>query len=422
MSPVASPTKVHIVGGGLAGLSAAVALAGRGVAVELSEAAAWAGGRCRSYVDPQLGMTIDNGNHLVLSGNRAVRDYLAQIGAGDRLAGPATAVFDFADVSTGARWTLRPSEGPLPWWIFDPARRVPGTRASDYLSLLPLLSPKRGQRLDQILRVKGALWERLMQPFLLAVLNTEPEAGAADLAAAVLRETLAKGGPAFRPRIAAPSLGAAFIEPALAYLAARGATVRLGRRARALSFDGGRLAGATFSDGDVVVGPDERMILAAPPWIAKELIPELTVPDAFRGILNGHFKIAPAPGAPAMVGVIGGTAEWVFAFEDRISVTVSGADRLLDLDRETLAKRLWRDVAAIYSLPAAMPDWQIVKERRATFAATPAQDARRPGVRTRWPNLFLAGDWTDTGLPATIEGALRSGRRAADLALGGKLV
>ncbi len=415
-----SPSKVHIIGGGLAGLSAAVALAGRGVPVELSEAAAWAGGRCRSYVDPQLGMTIDNGNHLVLSGNQAVQAYLAQIGARDRLAGPATAAFDFADVSTGARWTLRPSEGPLPWWIFDPARRVPGTHAADYLSLLPLLAPRRGRRLDQILRVKGALWERLMQPFLLAVLNTEPEAGAADLAAAVLRETLAKGGRAFRPRIAQPSLGAAFVEPALAYLAARGATVRLGRRARALSFDGDRLAGATFSDGDGVIGPHDRVILATPPWIAKELIPELTVPDEFRGILNGHFRIVPPPGAAAMVGVIGGTAEWVFAFEDRISVTVSGADRLLDLDRETLARRLWEDVAKVHDLSGAMPDWQIVKERRATFAATPAQDARRPGARTRWSNLFLAGDWTDTGLPATIEGALRSGRRAADLAFGAR--
>ncbi len=306
MSPSRVPAKVHVIGGGLAGLSAAVALAGRGVPVELSEAAAWAGGRCRSYVDPQLGMTIDNGNHLVLSGNQAVQAYLDQIGAGDRLAGPAMAAFDFADVATGARWTLRPSEGPLPWWIFDSARRVPGTRAADYLSLLPLLAPRRGQRLDQILRVKGALWDKLMQPFLLAVLNTEPEAGAADLAAAVLRETLAKGGRAFRPRIAHPSLGAAFVEPALTYLQAHGAAVRLGRRARSLSFDDGRLAGATFSDGDLLVGPDEQAILATPPWIAKELVPDLTVPDEFRGILNGHFKIAPPPGAAAMVGVVGG--------------------------------------------------------------------------------------------------------------------
>ena len=410
--------KVHVIGGGLAGLSAAVVLAGRGVRVELSEAAAWAGGRCRSYVDPQLGMTIDNGNHLVLSGNRAVADYLAQIGAADRLSGPATAAFDFADVASGERWTLRPSEGPLPWWIFDPARRVPGTRASDYLGLLPLLWPKAGQSLGQVLSGQGALWDRLMQPFLLAVLNTEPEAGSAELAAAVLRETLARGGKAFRPRIAQPSLGAAFVEPALAYLAAHGGAVRLGRRARALRLDQDRLAGAVMSDGEIEIGPDDKVILATPPWTAKELIPELTVPDEFRGILNGHFKTDAPPGAFEMVGVVGGTAEWVFAFDGRISVTVSAADRLLDLDRETLARRLWRDVAAVHGLSGAMPDWQIVKERRATFAATPAQNARRPGARTRWRNLFLAGDWTDTGLPATIEGALRSGRRAAELALG----
>ncbi len=115
-----------------------------------------------------------------------------------------------------------------------------------------------------------------------------------------------------------------------------------------------------------------------------------------------------------MVGLIGGTAEWVFAFPDRISVTVSGADRLLDDDREALARRLWADVAALHHLPAELPPWQIVKERRATFAATPEQDAKRPGARTQWDNLLLAGDWTATGLPATIEGALRSGRTAAD--------
>ena len=112
----------------------------------------------------------------------------------------------------------------------------------------------------------------------------------------------------------------------------------------------------------------------------------------------------------------------MFAFEDRLSVTVSGADRLLDEDREGLARTLWADVAKLHGLPDALPPWQIVKERRATFAATPEQNAKRPGARTAWDNLFLAGDWTDTGLPATIEGALRSGRLAAHLALARKVV
>jgi uncharacterized protein with NAD-binding domain and iron-sulfur cluster len=83
-----------------------------------------------------------------------------------------------------------------------------------------------------------------------------------------------------------------------------------------------------------------------------------------------------------------------------------------------LAKTIWEEVAIVTGLPAALPPWQIVRERRATFAATPAQDAKRPGARTRWNNLVLAGDWTDTGLPATIEGSIRSGHRAAEIISG----
>jgi squalene-associated FAD-dependent desaturase len=409
--------KAYIVGAGLAGLSAGVRLAARGVEVEVSDAAAQAGGRCRSYFDPQLGLTLDNGNHLVLSGNRAVMAYLAAIGASDRLVGPARAEFDFADVRSGQRWRMRPNEGPLPWWVLSSGRRPPGTRLGEYLSLAGLLRPKPGRRIDQVMACKGPLWDRLMQPFLLAALNTEPEAGDATLAAGVITETLAKGGRAYRPRIAAPTLGAAFIEPALETLAGQGASIRLSRRLRALTFEGDRVSGLAFSDGLVELSPHDQVILATPPWIAADLIPSLSVPTAFRAIVNGHFRMAPPPGAPSMIGVIGGTVEWIFAFDNRISVTVSGADRLVEIEREALASLLWRDVADVYGLPPELPPWQIVKEKRATFAATPEQNARRPKAETPWKNLFLAGDWVQTGLPATIEGALRSGEHAADLAM-----
>jgi squalene-associated FAD-dependent desaturase len=409
--------KAYIIGAGLAGLSSAVRLVARGVEVEICDAAAHAGGRCRSYFDPQLGLTLDNGNHLVLSGNRAVMDYLAAIGASDRLVGPAKAEFDFADVRSGARWRMRPNEGPAPWWVLSPGRRPPGTRFTEYLGLVGLLRPKPGRRIDQVMACKGPLWDRLMQPFLLAALNTEPEAGDATLASGVIAETLAKGGRAYRPRIAEPTLGAAFIEPALATLAAHGARIRLSRRLRALTFDDHHVHALTFSDGVVELSPQDHVILATPPWIAADLVPGLSVPTEFRAIVNGHFRLPPPPGAPSMIGVIGGTVEWIFAFPDRISVTVSGADRLVDVDRDALALTLWQEVAKVYDLPPDLPPWQIVKEKRATFAATPEQNAKRPTAETSWKNLTLAGDWVQTGLPATIEGALRSGEHAADLAM-----
>jgi len=172
-----------------------------------------------------------------------------------------------------------------------------------------------------------------------------------------------------------------------------------------------------FSDGRDAVAPDEPVILAVPPWVAAELVPELVVPDHFHAIVNAHFRLVPPPTAERMIGVIGGTCEWIFAFPDRLSVTISAADALCDEEREPLARRIWAEVAAIHRLPAELPPWQIVRERRATFAATPEQSARRPNAATRWINLHLAGDWTATGLPATIEGALQSGATAARLAL-----
>ncbi|VVB42329.1 Hydroxysqualene dehydroxylase [Beijerinckiaceae bacterium RH CH11] len=406
---------VHVIGAGLSGLAAAVALTKRGEKVVVHEGARQAGGRCRSYFDATLGMTIDNGNHLLLSGNLEARAFCRTIGSEAQLVGPNTADFPFVDLADGARWKLRPNAGRLPWWIFAPSRRVPGTRARDYLALGALLRAKGAATIGETMPCEGAVYRRLWQPLLLAALNTDPPESSAVLAGAIIRETLAKGGAACRPLVAAQGLAAAFVDPALTWLSANGAEVRLDHPLRGLALGESSVTALDFGDEQIPLGPADRVILAVPPPAAAGFLPGLEVPKSFRSIVNAHFKRKPPPGMPPILGIVGGVVEWIFAFDDRISITISGADRLLDVPREELVETLWSDVCRALGVEEPLPAWQIIREKRATFAATPAEAARRPGARTRYANLLLAGDWTATGLPATIEGSIRSGNRAATL-------
>ena len=109
-------------------------------------------------------------------------------------------------------------------------------------------------------------------------------------------------------------------------------------------------------------------------------MPELPAPKQFRAILNAHFAIAPPPGLPSMLGVINGTTEWLFSFADRLSVTISAADRFNESAREPLAHTIWSEVAALTGLNGKIPRWQIIKERRATFAALPERECAATGA------------------------------------------
>ena len=407
----------HIVGAGLAGLACAVSLADRGRKVVLYDAAGQAGGRCRSLYDQQLERPIDNGNHLLLSANQAALGYLEAIGAGDSLVGPEDTVFPFLDLQTGERWTLKPNHGPLPWWILVSRRRVPGTHLGDYLSGLTILCAGERDRVTDRIAAEGPLWERFWEPLTVAALNTAPEEASARLLRAVVIETFARGAAACRPLIAREGLSDSFVEPALTHLEAKGAEIRFNWRLRGLEEAEGTVTALDFGAERRTLGPEDSLVIALPAPGAQALLPELDAPIESRPIVNAHIRLprpASLPLNSPILGLIGGTAQWLFLRGDVVSLTVSAAEELAALPNETVAERLWQDTARALDLdPAEKPPIRVIKEKRATFAQTPEAVARRPGPGTRWRNAFLAGDWTDTGFPATIEGAIRSGQAAA---------
>lgn len=385
---------VYIIGAGLAGLAAACQLTEMGHHVTILEAAPNAGGRARSYFDRQLGCRIDNGNHLILSGNISTLAYLHRIGSRRSLSGPEDPIFPFRDAKSGEAWTLRLNKGRFPWWVFAPGRRVAGTNLFNYASLLKLRRANESDSVASLLGGAHGLYHRLLKPLAIAALNTMPDEAAAGPLRNVMAETMDRGGFATLPRWARLGLSETFIDPAVEWLRGRGADIFFGERITELP-------------------QGQTCVVAVPPWVASELIPNLIVPTEFESICNVHFRTEMDPGEAGFWGIVNGLTEWVFVRPGIVSVTISAANRYLEMDHDVLAEQVWSELAKVFKLSPTVPLYRVLWEKRATIRLTAEQLKRRPGPRTSKSNVVLAGDWTDTGLPGTIEGAIRSGNAAA---------
>ncbi len=411
------PARVHIFGAGMAGLAATVRCLELGMQVSLHESANHAGGRCRSLHHDKIDRLIDNGNHLVLGGNPSLFDYLRTIGS-NHLLEPGDIAFPFVDLATDETWTLRPGSVKIPLWLLMPWRRVPGTTFNDYKLMRELVELPEDHFLGELVEPGTSIFERFWEPLCAAVLNTAAEEGSARLIGQMLERTMLRGPMFARPFFMPEGLSASLVDPALAYIQKRQGEVSFGSRITALHLKEDRVAGFEADGQETELMENEAVILALPPREVSLLVPEQVVPTEFRPIVNVHFRVADGvslPGGVPFLGLIGGVGHWLFQRGDVISVTVSAATELAEHSAESIAETIWAEVAKITgSGDLPVPPNRVIKEKRATIAQTPEQNRRRPDSATRWKNLLLAGDWTNTGLPATIEGAVRSGQKAAE--------
>jgi hypothetical protein len=401
---------VHVVGAGIAGLVAALALARAGQAVALHDAAPVAGGRCRALPDG-----TDNGTHALMGANHAALRFLDAIGARDGWIEPEPDGLPLLDLVDGS--ARRIAAAPLAWR--DPARRPPGLTAGGVLALLGMAVGITDKPIAAAMAKHPALLRGFVEPLTVAALNTP----VAEASSARLGQVLRRlgGAGAARLLVAREGLGPDLVGPALAALEQAGATITFGARLRALTTAEDHAIALHLGTSTIALDRRDAVILALPPWEAARLVTGLRVPERHAPILNLHFA-HPGAGPVRFIGVLGGLVQWVLLRPAGISVTVSAADAESDEAVETLAPRAWaeiRQAARAFDLPGdwpeAAPPCRAVKERR----ATPRHGVGVPPVAPRLPlrNLALAGDWTWPGLPATIEAAALSGEAAAGAVL-----
>ena len=377
------------------------------------------GGRCRSYLDPTLGLTIDNGNHLLLSGNHAALDYLDRIGARETLHDPGAAIFDFADLTSGERWRLRLERGPRPVVAVRSAEaRARNGAFGEYFAPLGVFLKGQGATVGEAMRCEGAA--------LRAALASAADLRAQHRSAGKLRR--AHGGSAARDagggRKGLPSAvrrpwACEELHRSGARLSRRARSpVRFGDRLRAIRFEGEPRRRARFRRRRA--GARSRRFRRSSPsrhGSRRTCCPASTTPDEFRGILNVHFRVAPPPDQPAILGVVNGA--------DRMVVRLSGPALRHDQQRRpadrpsarsacgrNLARGGGADRTARRSAAVADRQGEARDIRRDAGAGRKAAACEHP-MGQCCPRRRL----DRTGLPATIEGAVRSGYKAASIIL-----
>jgi squalene-associated FAD-dependent desaturase len=436
-----------VIGAGLAGLSAAVRLTDAGLRVVVVEAAPRLGGRTSSFVDRESAERVDNGQHVLFGCYRETYAYLRRIGSADLAPLQPTLTVTMAD-ATGRAARLVCPRWPPPWHLVGGVLRWRALSIADRIRVWRLASSLLAIRRRGADRVAsevppsqtvgawltergqtGAIADWLWHPLAIAALNQSPDVAAAAPFVRVLGDLFGPGREDASIGLPCVPLEDLCAEPARTYIESRGGEVIIKSPARIALDAAGAITGVQA--GERLISASR--VISAVPWHALDKVWMTGVPPAIERIAMHAAAMASSPivtvnlwldGAVAdtpVMGLVGGPMHWLFdkgaiygTGNGHLSLVSSGATDLVARENDDIVGLASRQLA--HTLPAfgsrRVVRAVVVRERRATFSLAPGGPPRPP-TTTGLRGFFLAGDWTDTGLPGTIEGAVLSGHHAA---------
>jgi len=435
------PNEVLIIGGGFSGLAAGVALAEEGRGVRLLEQKPHLGGRARSFLDPVTGSVVDNGQHIIMGCYHSTIHFLSTIGTLDRIRFQKRLTVRFLD--RNGRLTVLQCPGlPSPWHILLGVLRSGSFSFKHKLEVLRLgRSLQRARAMDRSLeRLSVSEWltrlgqsESLQRNFwdllCIAALNEDPSRANAGLFERVLQLALFSSPADSCIGIARVGLSEVYVDAAPAYIRARGGRVECSRSVASLLVSEGQCRGVRLSSGEEIEA--ESVLSAVPSFQLAGLLPGELL--RFEPFFAPVISLRPAPiisinlwfDRPIteldFVGLRGTTIQWLFnkgtilgSGGNYVSLVLSGAHRHIKRGKEELLATALRELGDLFpeAQKAKLHHTLVIKERFATFSPTWEAEQVRPTARTPVRGLYLAGDWTATGLPATIESAVQSGYTA----------
>ncbi|MFI5253707.1 MAG: hydroxysqualene dehydroxylase HpnE [Bacteroidota bacterium] len=440
---------VAVIGGGLSGLAASVELASRRVKVILIEQAPELGGRCYSFIDPVTKDIVDNGQHILVEAYHHTLKYLDRIGTRKYLSRNTTSSITFHHPEKGiCEFSTKriPPGSDIPAGIFT----SPLLTAMDRLKIIPLgkelqswnASPEAKlasmtiedwlNGLNQSENIKKCFW----YPIAISAMNELPNRASALLFARVLKQAFF--GAASDADFLIPTVGQSelYVHPARDFLTLNKAEILFGTEVTSLDMKNKLVNRILLKNGQFIEA--EKIVCAIPYYaLARILSDELLLAEPFNAL--SRFQSSPIVSInlwfdrmimeQVYLGVIGKRVQWLFnrnaiigklqSSGSYLSAVISAAYEVVEMSKEELVQMAMEDIAKILpdASQAKLVHSTVVKEKRATFSCTPNIERYRPNTQTPVRNLFLAGDWTNMGLPGTIEGAVMSGIKAAEAAI-----